>query len=79
MVNAYAKQQAYMWYRVQCGTLTISPLLPIEALMASLWVTTKTMCGGNKSDGQANTSSESTDYDGLYMELGGEGYSRNAI
>jgi len=32
----------------------------------------KTECGGNESDGKANTRPESTDYDGLYVELGRE-------
>jgi hypothetical protein len=30
------------------------------------------MCGGIESDGKANTRPESTDYDGFYMELGGD-------
>ena len=41
-----------MWYRIICGALTTSPLVPTEALMKSLWVTgKKTVCGGNESDG----------------------------
>ena len=31
----HMQQQANMWYRIICGTLTISPLLPTEALMFS--------------------------------------------
>ena len=40
-----------MWYRIICGALTTSPLVPTEALMKSLRVIGKIACGGNKSDG----------------------------
>jgi len=32
-----------------------------------------------ESDGEANTRTESIDYDGFYVELGGEKLTRNAI
>jgi len=32
-----------------------------------------------ESDGEANTRTESTDYDGFFVELGGEKLTRNAI
>ena len=55
-----------MEYIKKLVALTTSPLAPTETLIG------KTACGGNESDGQANTRQESTDYDGLYVELGRE-------
>ena len=61
-----------MEYIKKLVALTTSPLVPTKALMKSLRVVGKTTCDGNESDGKANTRPESTDYDGLYVELGRE-------
>jgi len=64
-----------IWWLSQLTSLTT------ETLMNSSTVDYKENKSvvATKSEGEGNTRTESTDYDGFYVELGGEKLTRNAI